>query len=247
MRRDDMIRVLGPIDLLTASGARSIGSRHTRALLGALVIAAGHAVSTHQLQIALWGDSPPSSADNSLQTYVSRLRRVLGHDTIVRADHSYRLDVSRSQIDALCFEDLLTEAAESRSQPGRCQRLCRRALALWRGEPFGDLADAEPFQLELIRLDELRVTTMELALETELALGGHEIAVAELEVAVQEYPYRERLWHLLIEALLRDDRRVEALRACQNFRDTLAGAGLEPGDELRRLEDRILRPTEHPH
>jgi len=165
----------------------------------------------------------------------------------VRSDHSYRLDVSRSQIDALCFEDLLTEAAASRSQPGRCQLLCRRALALWRGEPFGDLADAEPFHLEVIRLDELRVTTMELALETELALGGHEIAVAELEVAVQEYPYRERLWHLLIEALLRDDRRVEALRACHNFRDTLAGAGLEPGDELRRLEDHILRPTEHPH
>ena len=247
MRRDDMIRVLGPIDLLTESGARSIGSRQTRALLGALVIAAGHAVSTHQLRIALWGDFPPSSADNSLQTYVSRLRSVLGHDAIVRADHSYRLDVSRSQIDALCFEDLLTDAAESRSQPGRCQLLCRRALALWRGEPFGDLADAEPFVLEVIRLDELRVTTMELALETELALGGHEIAVAELEVVVQEYPYRERLWNLLIEALLRDDRRVEALRACQNFRETLAGAGLEPGDELRRLEDHILRPTEHPH
>jgi DNA-binding SARP family transcriptional activator len=247
MQRDDMIRVLGPIDLLTASGTQSIGSRQARALLGALVIAAGHAVPTHQLRIALWGDSPPSSADNSLQTYVSRLRRVLGHDAIVRADHSYRLDVSRSQIDALRFEDLLTDAAESRSQPGRCQLLCRRALALWRGEPFGDLADAEPFELEVIRLDELRVTTMELALETELALGGHEIAVAELEVAVQEYPYRERLWHLLIEALLRDDRRVEALRACQNFRETLAGAGLEPCDDLRRLEDHILRPAEHPH
>lgn len=247
VQRDDMIRVLGPIDLLTASGSRPIGSRHSRALLGTLVIAAGHAVSAHQLRVALWGESPPISADNSLQTYVSRLRRILGHDAIVRTDHSYRLDVSRSQIDALRFEDLLTNAAESRSQPGRCQLLCRRALALWRGDPFGDLVDDEPFVLEVIRLDELRVTTMELALETDLALGGHEIAVAELEVAVHEYPYRERLWNLLIEALLRDDRRVEALRACQEFRKTLAGAGLEPGDELRRLEDHILRPTEHPH
>lgn len=247
MRGDNVIRVLGPIDLLTPDGPTSVGSRNSRALLGALVVAAGHAVSIDQLRTAVWGDAPPRSANNSLQTYVSRLRHMLGRDAIVRTDHCYRLDASRRQIDAVHFEDLLESASQSRSEPARCQILCRRALALWRGEPFGDLADAEPFLLEVVRLDELRVTTMELALETELALGGHELAVAELEVAVQEYPYRERLWHLLIEALRRDDRRVEALRACQKFRETLAGAGLEPNDELGRLEDHILRPTEHPH
>jgi len=242
MHDDDLIRVLGPIDLLTPDGPMPVGSRNSRALLAALVVAAGHAVSTHHLRGAVWGDAPPPSADNSLQTYVSRLRNVLGHDVIVRADHSYRLDASRRQIDAVCFEDLLDSAVQSRSDPARCQLLCRRALALWRGEAFGDLADEEPFRIEVNRLDELRVTTMELTLETELALGGQAIAVAELEGAVQEYPYRERLWNLLIEALIRDDRRVEAMRACQNFRATLAGAGLSPGDELRRLEERILRP-----
>ena len=250
MHRDEMIRVLGPIDLLTATGPQSVGSHHKRALLAALVIAAGHAVSIDQLRMVLWGDTPPKSADNSIQTYVSRLRHLLGHDTIVRADHTYRLDVSRDQIDAIRFEDLLASATDLRSEPVRCQSQCRQALALWRGEAFGELADEEPFRLEVMRLDELRVTTMELALETELALGNHQIAVAELESAVQEHPYRERLWHLLIEALLRDDRRVEALRACQNFRNTLADAGLEPGDQLRSLEGRILRgrPSDpHPH
>jgi DNA-binding SARP family transcriptional activator len=246
MLRDQMIRVLGPIDLLTATGPQSVGSRNCRAVLGALVIAAGHAVSTDQLQAVLWDGRPPKSADNSLQTYVSRLRHLLGHDTIVRADHTYRLEVSRDQIDAIRFEDLLASATDLRSEPVRCQRECRQALALWRGEAFGDLADAEPFRLEVMRLDELRVTTMELALETELALGRHEIAVAELEGAVQEHPYRERLWHLLIEALVRDGRRIDALRACQSFRNTLAGAGLDASDELQALEHRILegpRPT----
>ena len=241
MRRDEMIRVLGPIDLLTANGPQSVGSRSNRALLGALVIAAGHAVSTDQLRAVLWCDAPPKSADNALQTYVSRLRRLLGHDTIVRADHTYRLEVSRDQIDAIRFEDLLASATDLRSEPVRCQRQCRQALALWRGEAFGDLADLEPFRLEVMRLDELRVTTMELALETELALGRHEIAVAELEGAVQEHPYRERLWHLLIEALVRDGRRVDALRACESFRDTLASAGLDVSDEFHTLEHRILQ------
>lgn len=250
MERDHVIRVLGPIDLLTPDGPRSVGSGNCRALLGALVMAAGHAVPIDQLRFVLWGVTPPRSADNSLQTYVSRLRHVLGSDAIVHADHSYRLDARRDQIDALRFEDLLVQATEARTDPCACQVLCRDALALWRGEAFGDLTDAEPFRLEVIRLDELRVTTMELALETELALGNHEVAVAELESAVQEHPYRERLWHLLIEALLRDDRRVEALRSCQDFRDTLADAGLDAGHQLRALERRILRgpaPERQPH
>jgi DNA-binding SARP family transcriptional activator len=240
MPDEDMIRVLGPIDVLTPVGPRSVGSHHNRALLAALVIAAGHAVPIDQLQAAVWGDKPPQSVDNSLQNYVSRLRHVLGRQAIVRADHTYRLVASRQQIDALRFEDLLLAATEVRSDPQQCRTLCLEALALWRGEPFGELADGDPFRLETMRLSELRVATVELALETEVALGRHEIAVAELESAVQEYPFRERLWYLLIEALRRDHRRVEALRACQEYRNVLADAGLDPAAEFRTLEHSIL-------
>ncbi len=239
MRHDDVIRVLGPIDLLTPSGPISVGSRSVRALLGALVVAAGHAVSSDHLQAAVWGDDPPPSAASSLQTYVSRLRHILGADAVVRADHTYRLAVTRRHVDALRFEDLLNRANEVRGDPQRCQSLTREALSLWRGEPFGDLVDDEAFRLEALRLDELRVAAMELALETEMALGRHEIVVAELECAVHEHPYRERFWYLLIEALLRDNRRIEALQACHRLRDSLADAGLHAGDELQQLEAQI--------
>lgn len=239
MRGGQVIRVLGPIDLVTPSGAQSVGSRNARRLLGVLVVAAGHAVSVDQLEYALWGEHPPASADNTLQTYISRLRRLLGSDSIRRADHTYRLAVARHQIDALQFEDLLIEAGEHRDDPARCSDRCRAALALWRGDPFGDFVDDEPFHLESIRLEQLRLAGMELALESELALGRHEVVLAELESVVQEHPYRERLWHLLIEALLRDDRRIEALDSCQRLRSTLADAGLAASEQLERLEDRI--------
>lgn len=239
MRRDDMIRVLGPIDVLTAVGPRSVGSRNARRLLAALAIGAGRSVSADRLMWAVWGDAPPASADNSLQTYISRLRRLLGHETIDRADHSYRLVAEREQIDAIRFEDLFVQAADVHEDPIRCRELCGRALALWRGEPFGDFVDDEPFRLEAMRLGELRVSTMELALGCDLALGRHEIVVAELESAVEEHPYRERLWYLLIEALLRDDRRIDALRACHDLRRSLEGAGLPAGAELTELESRI--------
>ena len=81
---------------------------------------------------------------------------------------------------------------------------------------------------------------MELSLESELALGHHELVVGELQSAVQEHPFRERLWLLLIEALLRDDRRVEAMRACSGMRGMLAEAGLDVTDELRGWENQIL-------
>lgn len=240
MRHDERIRVLGPIDLETSNGARSVGGRNARRLLGALVVGAGRAVSSDRLQWAIWGDAPPRSADGSLQTYIARLRRLLGRDRIERLDHAYRLAVDRHHVDAIHFEDLVVEATELVDDPQACLELCREALALWRGDPFGDFMDDEPFRLESARLIELRTTVMEIALRCELALGHPEIVVAELESAVREHPFREHLWYLLIEALAKDDRRIEALRVCDQLRETLAEAGLAPGDDLDRLEAWIV-------
>lgn len=240
-----LIRVLGPIDIVTPDEHRRIGGRNLRAVLGALVTTAGRAVPIDVLRDVVWPDRAPPSADASLHTYVSRLRQVLGADVIERTDHSYRLAVTRAEIDAARFEDLVDEATRERDRPARCAELSRAALSLWRGVPFGDLFDAAAFELETFRLEELRVVAMELALGAEVDLGHHEIAAAELESAVREYPYREHLWFLLAEALRRDDRRVEALQACDRLRQVLAGAGLSPSAELVELERRIAAdPTE---
>lgn len=240
MDHADLIRVLGPIDVVRSGHVLPIGSHQLRALLGALVIGAGHSVAIDLLEAAMWGeDHVPSAASGSLHTCVSRLRQLLGHQAISLTDHAYRLDVRRDQIDALCFEDLLTAALDAGDDPRLRRTQCRRALGYWRGEAFGDLADAEPFRLEAMRLDQLRLSAMELALASELELGRHAIVTAELESAVHEHPYRERFWHLLIEALIASDRRIEAAAACRRLRELLADAGLEPGERLVQLEQRL--------
>jgi len=240
MLDDYEIRVLGPIDVLTPSGSIAVGGRHVRALLGALVIGVGHAVRIDHLREAIWAQDPPDSADNTLQSSVSRLRRVLGPDAIVRVDGSYELTTPPERIDAIQFEMLLAKAAESRDDPERSRRYGRAALDLWRGPPFGDLAEDEAFKLDSYRLDEMRLAAMEICLEAELALGNHELIVGELEAAVEENPYREHLWFLLIEALDAGYRRVEALRACARLRRMLAETGVQASDELKLLEQRIL-------
>ena len=235
-----MIRVLGPIDVVTPDGVQSVGGHRPRAVLGALVVAAGHAVGIDHLADVVWGETPPASAANTLQSYVSDLRHVLGHDAIRTIDHSYELDLDVVDIDVLDFQRTLRLADIAEDDPAERWRLCRDALGYWRGRPFGDLSDEPAFTLESYRLDELRMAAVELSLEADLELGHHELVVGELESAVEEAPYRERLWLLLVKALALDDRRVEALRACSRLRRILGEVGLEVGEEIAAIERSIL-------
>lgn len=234
------VRVLGPIDLVTDAGVVVPMGRIGRKLLGVLAISANHAVSADRLAEVIWRNSPPASRDNTLQTHVFRLREELGRDRIVSEGHSYCLRLDPGQLDAVEFERLTSLAASVRQKPSECVQLCRSALSLWRGVPFGEFADEDPFRLEAMRLDELRLFAMELKLESDLELGRAELVVGTLEALVDDYPYREGMWHLLITAMSRSGRRVEALRACNRLRGVLGEVGLEPSGEIGRLEEEIL-------
>ena len=112
MKRHQSVRVLGPIDAVTRVGVVSVGGSRPRALLGALAVAAGRAVPADHLREVLWGDHPPPSADNTLQSYISELRHVLGADAIQRIDHAYELD-----LDTIGLVDLDDGAQVPRPEP----------------------------------------------------------------------------------------------------------------------------------
>lgn len=237
----DLIRVLGPIEITVNGLCRPVAGRHPRAVLVALVLGVGHAVPVDHLAAVVWGDDPPPTAHATLQTHVSHLRKCLGEHHLLFEEGAYVLAVPPEAIDAVRFERLSIEAADVLdSDPARARRLSMEALGLWRGAPFGDLYDDEFVNLEARRLDEMRIRTMELRLEADLALGRIAHAAGLLESAVADHPYRERLWYLLISALAMDGRRVEALRAYQRLCGILAEAGLEPSQDLRELEQDVL-------
>src|SRR6185503_10966277 len=65
--------------------------------------------------------------------------------------------------------------------------------------------------------------------------------VAALRAAVADNAFRERLWGQLMLALYRCGRQADALEAFQEARRVLADElGLEPGPELRGLQEAIL-------
>ena len=107
---------------------------------------------------------------------------------------------------------------------------------------------------QALRLDELRLSTVEDRIDADLMLGQHAVLAGELESLVARHPLRERLWAALMIALYRSGRQAEAVRAYQRARDVLVEElGLEPGAELRRLEIAVLAgdtalgsPRRHP-
>lgn len=241
MRPDIEILMLGPLSVREGGSIVHIGGHNARATLAALLISANHPVSTDQLIWSVWGDEPPESEINTIQTYVSRLRQILGDDAIATEDHSYVLIADSRQIDACRFEELVADATdELELNPAAAGKLAREALSLWRGRAFGDLSDEEFVQFERIRLEELRLNAIEIAVEAELRSGIRGRPIARLQALTAEYPYRERFWQLLIWALANAGRRIEATAAFRRYCQVLDEAGVEPGITYDQLTDPIL-------
>ena len=119
--------------------------------------------------------------------------------------------------------------------------LLEDALRAWRGEPLLDVRYDDFAQPEIARLEELRLALIEQRIDTELALGRDGELVPELERLVGEHPLRERFRAQLMTALYRSGRQGDALAAFQGARRVLLDElGLEPGDELRRLQRAVL-------
>jgi DNA-binding SARP family transcriptional activator/tetratricopeptide (TPR) repeat protein len=210
-----------------------------RALLAFLLLHANELVSADRLIDEVWGPEPPKTAGASLQNYVSRLRKAIGAETIVSQPPGYVLRVDPEQFDAARFERLSAEAR--RAEPRERAEKLRAALALWRGPALDDLA-FEPFARDDAgRLEESRLAALEDCIDAELELG-HDGLVGELEELVEEHPLRERFRAQLMRALYRAGRQADALAAFRSARDVLTEElGLEPGEELRALQQAILR------
>jgi WD40 repeat protein/DNA-binding SARP family transcriptional activator len=228
------VQVLGPVEASVDGRTIPLGGGKPRALLAMLALNAGSTVSTQRLIDGLWGEEPPASANKLVQVHVSRLRKALGSSAggaeIVTRRHGYELRVEPDAVDAGRFERLVASGAP------------REALALWRGPPLDDVAD-EPFAgAEIRRLEELRLAALELAIEHDLEAGRHREVVAELDALVAAEPLRERLHAQRMLALYRCGRQADALAAYRDARTALVEAiGVEPGAELRRLHEAILR------
>jgi DNA-binding SARP family transcriptional activator len=232
-------RILGPLEVRRGGKPIPIAGPRRRLLLALLLFRANETVPSDELVEDLWDGRAPRAAKASLHNQVARLRKLLGSDAVETHSSAYRLEVAPNQLDLSRFERLLDES-RSAAPEIRAEKL-REALVEWRGPPLSDVPSAGALQIEILRLEELRLVALEDRVESDLDLGEGAELVPELESLVEHHPLRERLWGHLMLALYRSGRQAEALDTYRRAHATLVEKlGIEPGPTLKELQRAIL-------
>ncbi|MGK5543563.1 BTAD domain-containing putative transcriptional regulator [Streptomyces sp. URMC 127] len=232
------------------SAAMPVGAPQLQAVLAVLLLRARTPVSARELIAAVWGDEAPAGALRSLRTHAFTLRRLLEPGrpprttarTLLTTGDGYTLRVAPENIDLAVFELRTSEARRARAagRPERARSLLVSALDLWRGRPLAGVPG--PYaEAQRVRLEELRLSAFEARWEAEIALGGHDNALAPLRALAAEHPWREPVHELLMTALHRAGRQGDALDVYAHVRRALAEElGTRPGPGLDRLQQKIL-------
>lgn len=234
--------VLGTVQVISDGQVRPI-SELRRRLLAVLLVNANRPVSVETLVGALWETGVPQRPANSLQVHVHRLRQVLDRPERLRGvSGGYQLDVGPDELDAFGFAALHSSArnAVAAGDLERAVAYFRESLGLWRGAPYGDVAETQPVVPEANRLAETRLIASEELYDAELELGRAREIVPELTELVAAYPLRERIIGHLMLALYRSGRQSRAEVTYQTARQRLArDLKAAPGRELRELFESI--------
>ncbi|XTZ15072.1 AfsR/SARP family transcriptional regulator [Micromonospora echinospora] len=227
-------------------------------MLALLAICANRVVRNEQIIEELWENSPPTSVTTTLQTYVYQLRKhlqralapqpvgtggsVSGSDLRTFAG-GYMLSLAPEALDSLRFEQLVAQgrAALESGRTETAARILRDALALWRGPALVDVTPGPILQVEVLRLEEMSKSALELRIEADLLLGRHHELLSELVGLSARQPTHEGFQAKLMLALYRAGRRSEALGVYQGARKALvAELGVDPSGDLQRLHRAIL-------
>lgn len=236
------VRLLGPVDVVVDGGSRPVRGLRRKAALAALALHGGEIVSTSLLVDAVWGETAPTTALNTLQSHVSYLRNVLGSKAAILArPPGYVLDLGGDHTDVQLAERLLRQGTQS-ADPVHGARHLQAALALWRGRPMADLAGLAWLEEQAERLDLFRVQIKRALFAARLAAGEHVQLIPDLDRMAADHPLDEQIHGQLMLALYRSGLQADALAIYHRLRRTLdEELGIDPSKVLRDLETAILR------
>src|SRR6185437_207481 len=223
-----------------------LGSPRRRALLAVLLAAANETLAAPSLIAELWPEGPPRNALANLRTYASELRRQLPADVAARIstrNGGYQLAVRPGEFDLWRLRQAFrsARAALDRADPAAALAALESLQpALIAGTAFAGVV-AGPI-LEAARsgiADECR-KAREAYFEA-CTMAGLDV-VAALRSHVRRHPLGEHGYALLMAALAQAGENAAALEVYQQARQLLvAELGIEPGPELRRVQQSILR------
>jgi DNA-binding SARP family transcriptional activator len=243
-------RILGPVSYEIEGQLHSIRGSRQRTLLAALLVSGGRPVPAEQLYTELWGETPPATANNSLQAHIYRLRGTLqrlpvgagkGPQVTTRAS-GYALEHDWDNLDMTLFRSTIAESRRVVDKdPRKAYALLDQALSLWRGSPLQDVPAGPMCQSVALQLDEEHMTALEDKLWLSIGCEDPTHVIGELKRMSSVHPWRERITEMLMLALYRCGRQAEAIEAYNSARRRLVDElGMEPSTELRQRFRDIL-------
>lgn len=224
-----------------------MGRNRQLTILAALLLNANKTIPVGKLAEAVWGGSPPRTAEAQIQTCIWRLRQTLSSahlpaELIETTKSGYTIRIGQDQLDASIFGERVNYA-RSAVVNGFAEngiKAYREALSLFRGPVLAEIP-SPTIQAAATRWEERRLSVLEDCIDLELAAGRHREAVGELTTLVEEYPLHERFRGQLMVALHGSGRRAEALAAFRSGRHVLVNQlGIEPGRILQELHNKLL-------
>ena len=246
------ISVLGPLEASVNGRSFTPTAAKPRQILALLALQVGQVVTVPALIDELWATHPPRSALTTLQTYIMQLRRgidaaLAGTGTakamLVTRYGGYMLEIEPDDVDAYRYERMVAGGTKAMEE-GDCERASRllwAGLEMWHGQTLVDVQIGQRLGLEVTRLEESRMSVLELRIDADLRLGRHNALLGELSVLATRYPTHENLCALYMIALYRSGRQWRALEVFKHLRLTLAGQlGVEPSARLQHLHRAIL-------
>lgn len=239
--------VLGSLEVWTGQDLLRFPATRQRTIIAVLLANVNRPVTMDTLVTELWSETPPSTARKTVQGYIWRIRRTLARSAglLTSTEYGYRLTLDGADLDALEFTALVRSARLN--LPGRPDAAAlelTRALGLWRGPAYASVPGSLIVNAEAARLDEARTCAYELMMTAYLYLGRQHEAIPDLTWLAAVHPQRESVHRLLMAALFRAGRRLDALSVYARLRRQLADEyGLDPQRETVALHQEILRGT----
>ena len=229
----------------------ALGGAQQRAVLAVLLWSSNQAVSIDRLVDLVWNEQPPPTARQIVGAYVSRLRTALariGADDqvqLARVGDGYALRIDPELVDTNCFRRLVEQgrAAVRGGDPAAAINHLHQALKLWpEGEqPFAG-TQSEGLQRVAVGLQQTRLDAIEILADLELRTGDPNGWSEVLQELAGQYPERERIAALAVDALTLTGRRNAALtlyrQLVARIRDELDS---EPSGVLKDAQQRALR------
>ncbi|MFJ8039129.1 AfsR/SARP family transcriptional regulator [Kitasatospora sp. NPDC096147] len=242
--------VLGPLEVRFGGVGLRVGGPIPTRVLTVLLLSPGRTVPVGRLVAAAWEEEPPATAAHQIRKAVAELRqRIPGGPALLLTDGpGYRAEIGQEQLDLSRFTLLLRQsrAALDTDRLSEAADHLRAALALWRGPVLAGHGGSVIAAASAV-LEERRLAAVGQLLDLRLALGESGQLVHELRELCTDHPLRETFRGQLMLALHRSGRRAEALAEYATTRALLVEElGVEPGQQLSRLHQSILRGGPEP-